>query len=294
MPNSLIVGKLGTGKSLCAVGRIQQTLAEGRPVATNLNLNMDILCNSQNKSTVTRLPDKPRVIDFQMLGHAYPASEPYDEKRFGDLYLDELGSWFNTRNYRDPERFPLLEWMMHARKYRWNVYLIVQHEDMIDKQLRDILGEHLIVCQRLDRIKVFKIFRLPKVHQAKTYYGCVRDGDAVVDTDYYKSHDLYSAYDTGQVFSNQEEVLNNKIIDMRAPYTLLSAWHIKGRYEPAPEPAKSLKWLFGLPYKLVLYSCLKLASLIDPKSKAYLDYIMRNCLSDVEVAPAELIPSPYV
>lgn len=277
MPNSLIVGKLGTGKSLCAVGRIQEALAEGRPVATNLDLNMDILCNSKNKNSAIRLPDKPRIVDFQMLGHAYPKEEPYDEKRFGDLYLDELGSWFNTRNYRDPERFPLLEWMMHARKYRWNVYLIVQHEDMIDKQLRDILGEHLIVCQRLDRIKVFKFFRLPKVHQAKTYYGCVRDGDAVVDINYYKSHDLYSAYDTGQVFSNQEELLNGKLIDMRAPYTMLSAWHIKGRYEVEEiESTESIRWVFGLPYKFVLYSCLKLASFVDPKSKAYLQWAMRN------------------
>lgn len=292
MSNYLLTGKLGSGKSLCGVGRIQEYLGTGRPVATNLDLNLDVLCRSTNKMSVFRLPDKPRLCDLDALGYAYPKEEPYDESKFGCLMLDELGTWMNTRNYRDPERFDVINWFLHARKLRWDVYLIVQHEEMIDKQIRDALGEHLITCQRMDRIKVFKIFRLPKVHQAKTYYGCSRD--MVVDIEYYKAKDLYAAYDTGQVFSNQEELLNGKVVDMRAPYTMLSAWHIKGRYEPAPKPAKSLKWVFSLPYNLVLYGCLKLASLIDPKSKAYLDFIMRNCLSDVEVAPAELIPSPYV
>jgi hypothetical protein len=272
MPNYLLTGKLGSGKSLCGVGRIQEYLGRRRPVATNLDLNMEVLCGSNNKSTVYRLPDKPRLADLDALGYAYPKEEPYDETKFGCLMLDELGTWMNTRNYRDPERFAVINWFLHARKLRWDVYMIVQHEEMIDKQIRDALGEHIIVCQRMDRIKVFKLFRLPKVHQAKTYYGSSKD--LIVDIEYYKAKDLYAAYDTGQVFSSQEEVLNGKVVDMRAPYTMLSAWHLKGRYEQLASE-KSIKF-FSLPYKFFLYSCLKLASLFDPKSKSYLDWAMRN------------------
>lgn len=38
MPAYVITGKLGAGKSLVAVSRIQQYILQGRKVATNVNL----------------------------------------------------------------------------------------------------------------------------------------------------------------------------------------------------------------------------------------------------------------
>jgi len=40
-----LTGKLGSGKTLCAVGKIRDYLEEGRAVATNLDLNLDELLN---------------------------------------------------------------------------------------------------------------------------------------------------------------------------------------------------------------------------------------------------------
>ena len=125
-----ITGKLGSGKTLAAVGRIRDYLGEGRRVATNLDLNMPELCNNtRSRRSVIRVPDKPRVQDLEAIG---AGCEGYDEDRFGALVLDELGTWFNTRNWRDPERKPIIDWFLHARKQRWDVYFIVQDINQVD------------------------------------------------------------------------------------------------------------------------------------------------------------------
>ena len=56
--NYVITGKLGAGKSLCAVGKVKEYLIEGRKVATNLDINMTKLVGKRSKkSVVYRLPD---------------------------------------------------------------------------------------------------------------------------------------------------------------------------------------------------------------------------------------------
>ncbi|MDX1751470.1 MAG: zonular occludens toxin domain-containing protein, partial [Methylophaga sp.] len=194
----VVTGKLGAGKTLSCIDKIKTALFEGRRVATNLDLNLDKLNSSDCTTPVIRMPDKPRIEDLEAIGYGYPADEPYDESRFGDLVLDELGTWMNSRAYRDAERFPVLNWFLHARKYRWNVYLIVQHEEVIDKQLRDSLCEHLVTCSRTDRMRFLRM-KLPAGHMAHVYYGSSSQG-MKVDTWYYRGKALYPAYDTGQVF----------------------------------------------------------------------------------------------
>jgi len=132
--------------------------------------------------------------------------------------------------------------MLHARKFRWHVIFIVQNVDAIDKQLKKSLFEYVLICKRLNKIPVpfinffsklifSKPVTLPDVHLGITKLGTEQHA-AIVDRKFYRCHDLYAAYRTGQVFSHDELITNdNEIIDMRAPYTMLSAWHIKGRYE---------------------------------------------------------------
>ena len=237
-----VTGKLGAGKTLSAVGRIRDYLLKGRRVATNLDLKLDHLLPIDNRSVVVRLPDKPRVEDLTLIGTGDGASlDEYDESRFGLLVLDELASWFNTRAWNDKSRAAVIEWFLHARKYHWDILFLVQDIDAVDKQLRASLCEHLVVCRRLDRVSVPVIggvvkalsgrrLPMPKIHVASVFYGESAQG-IKVDRWWYRGTDLYGGYRTGQVFTfDQMFTSSGDAVDMRATYSLLSPWHVSGRY----------------------------------------------------------------
>ena len=204
----MLTGKLGSGKSLNAVARMQKYLNEDKMVATNIDLHLPFLINPKSKNArVLRLPDKPNVQDLQMLPRPYHGE--YDEEKSGLLVLDECGTWFNTREYRDKERAPLIDHILHIRKKGWDVIFIVQHIEMIDKQIREGVGEHIIYCSRSDRMGIpiisflFKLvgmdIRMPKIHVATVRYGSGQNAP-VVDRWIKSGTELYKAYDTSQVF----------------------------------------------------------------------------------------------
>lgn len=230
-----LTGKLGSGKTLCAVGKIRDYLEQGRAVATNLDLNLDELLSKKSKKYVTRLPDKPRIDDLNMLGKGCVDE---DESKYGAIVLDELGTWFNTRNWNDKARLPLIDWFLHARKMHWDIFFIVQNIDNVDKQLRNSLCEHLVVCRRTDRLTIplvgplIKMMGfekvLPKLHLATIYYGDT-ESSIKVGRWWYFGKDLYKAYDTAQVFTDDQVVLGDEIIDFRSSRTLLSPFFLSGQ-----------------------------------------------------------------
>lgn len=114
-----ITGKLGCGKTLCAVGKIRDYMEQGRKIATNLDINLTALCKPDSRVSITRLPDKPMLRDMDAIGLG---CEESDESKYGLLVLDELGTWFNSRNWRDKERLEVIDWFRHARKLHWDIY----------------------------------------------------------------------------------------------------------------------------------------------------------------------------
>lgn len=203
-----VEGKLGTGKTKFCVWRAQLAMAAGRKVASNVDLKSEIL-TPWRRSFVIRIPDKPTADDLIAIGHGNPDS--YDEEKNGVLILDELGTWLNARTFNDPARVGVIDWLIHARKYGWDVYLIVQDQGMIDKQVRESLIEYQCRCIRLDKIKIpmigwiFGIFwsrasYLPRMHitTARVGYGA----NAIVAERWtYRADELHAAYDTRQVFT---------------------------------------------------------------------------------------------
>lgn len=234
----VVTGKLGNGKSLVSVERIREALVRGVPVATNIDLRLHELVGRKAKKTrVMRVPDKPTLEDFEAIGIG---NKSYDESKNGLLVLDELAMWFNARTWNDKTRQPVINWLLHSRKKGWDVIFIVQDEKMLDKQARESLAEHLVVCKRMDRLKIpFITFlvetfsagliklRFPRVH-----LGIVRYGDAnssmIVDHWWVFFKDLlYRSYDTKQVFSDYYEHATYSVLPpyythyrYRVPYTL--------------------------------------------------------------------------
>jgi len=205
----LVTGKLGTGKSKWCTRRAQQAIKAGRRVASNMDFFLDKLNPKTHKARYLRVPDKPCIADLEAIGHGNP--ESYDEDRNGLLILDELGSWLNSRQSLDGDRKAVVDWLIHARKFGWDVLLIVQSAMMIDKQVREGVGEYTVTCYRLDKLKLpligglLDMFyegagRLPRLHVASTRLALGPGTSHVVDRDFFKGDDLHHAYDTRQAF----------------------------------------------------------------------------------------------
>ena len=225
-----VTGKLGSGKSLVSVGKIRDYLIAGRRVATNLDLYLDEMF-THNKSPVVRLPDKPRIEDMLALGDGYESenARDNDESRYGLIVLDECGTWLNSREWNDKGRRALIDWFLHARKRRWDVIFLIQDLESCDGQIVRALCEHLVICRRMDRYKLFKV-GLPRFHVATVYYGSTANKSSFVERWVYRATDLYAAYDTRQCFVDGHEFIGSSLVDMRAIYTVLPAYYIKGRY----------------------------------------------------------------
>ena len=253
-----VQGKLGTGKSKFCVWMAQQAILQGRRVAGNLDINQHLLTPSKPAGYI-RIPDKPTAFDLDSVGHGNPGS--YDETMNGVLILDELGTWLNSRSFQDKERAHLLDWLIHARKKGWDVYLIVQDVMMIDKQVREALVEYSCNCIRMDKVKIpfvgwigsiamdvaqaitgnprtgIKWGYLPFFHLVTARVG---SGTAAVVADRwtYIGKDLHACYDTRQIFRTDYE---------HGAYSYLPPWDLDRKtsmllrllatmFRPTPKP----------------------------------------------------------
>lgn len=224
----IVTGKLGNGKTLVTVGRIRDAIRAGCRIATNLDINLKAMFGRQGRNiNLMRIPDKPNIDDLKSIGKGYDGAD-YDESKFGLLVLDECGTWFNSRNWQDKTRKEVNDWFLHARKLGWHVYIIIQDISMLDSQARDAIGELLVTCKRLDKIRVpvvgpiFKMFTginltMPRIHRAKVTYA---DG-LISDVWVYRGNDLFACYDTRQSFIQNYP---------HGTHSLLTPWHTHGRY----------------------------------------------------------------
>lgn len=242
----ILTGKKGAGKGIVALGMINDYLIKGRPVATNLNLFMEHLTPLYDKSSkVFRLPDQPSAEDMEMIGRGNldkNGKPSPDESKNGLVVLDECGSWLNAREYRDKSRAPLFDWFLHSRKLGWDVVYIVQDLSVLDKQFRESFGEHVIYTVRLDRLPIPILgfflrlfsFKLPKYHIGIVRYG-LYPSSPVSERKIYLGRRFYKCYDTLQRFSKNNEYWGVS--------SVLSSWHIKGRFMSSWEMNK--KYVFG-------------------------------------------------
>jgi len=211
----IVTGKLGSGKTLVSVSRIQDYLARGRLVATNLNLklhHMPRVGRFARKTHVIRIPDKPTLEDFHAIGRG---TTSYNEADNGLLVLDECGTWFNSRNWADKSRQPVIDWCLHARKLGWDIIFIIQDVSLMDKQAREALAEHVVYCRRTDKLNIpvlgglMSLIANSRMPLPKVHFGIVKYGDnpqaLTVDKWVYTGTDLYAAYDTKQIFTSNYE-----------------------------------------------------------------------------------------
>lgn len=301
-----VQGKLGTGKSKFCVWMAKQAIYDGRRVAGNLDIRPEKL-NPAKPGRYQRVPDKPTAADLDALGHGNPDS--YDESRNGVLILDELGTWLNARSFQDKSRAEILDWLIHARKKGWDVYLIVQNVVMIDKQVRESLIEYSCNCLRMDKVKVpfigwflhwlgdtlgaiignpkpFKKWGyLPFFHLVVARIG--EGANAVVaDRWTYVGKELHDAYDTRQIFRSDYEHGTFSVLppwDYAPPKSLFARLieHLKARKPSRPKARPPLK---PKPAALQL-----IASLPDPAARVVLT---KRYLASLDAFKAQALLRP--
>jgi len=245
MADYAITGRKGSGKSLFAVGVIRDALLSGKRVATNLDVYTEHLFGPTNKATLMRLPDRPTVADFEAIGRGQAGPVEDDN---GLILLDETSTFFNSRQFGDKDRQPLLDWLVHSRKLGWDVYYICQGLEQIDKQLRTTMIEYHICVKRTDKWPIPFItplakliglnIRFPRMHIGIIKHGTDRDS-MIVDRKFYKAKDLFKAYDTQQLFMERGHP------NACGLYSVLSAYHLKGRYL-GHVPPFVLRFIYGM------------------------------------------------
>lgn len=238
MADYLITGKKGNGKGIFAVGVIRDALMAGKKVATNIDIKLEAFGDPYSEKTIIRVPDCPNRFDLYALGKG---QDGVVEENNGVLVLDEASKFLNSRTWGDKARAGVLDWLVHSRKLGWDVYMITQGPEQIDKQLRTSLLEYWVVVKRTDKwpipivtplVQMLTGFRLgfPKMHIGTIRHGFDRDA-LIVDRKMYRGAPLYPCYDTQQIFMDPE---NPAAVGL---HTVLSPWHTTGRYLP-PVPSK--------------------------------------------------------
>lgn len=210
MAGYVITGTRGAGKSLVAVARIREYLQAGKPVATNLDVNLTKLLKSKPAAPLIRMPDRPLAEDFEGLPAVHDTGR---EELNGAIVLDECAVWLNAREWSGGDRQRIVDWLLHSRKRGWDLFFIVQDVGLLDKQARTTLFDYRVSCKRLDRLKVpgfgrllkwlslgFLTGNMPRVHLGVVSYG-FGPGAPHADTWVYRGTDLYAAYRTTQLFT---------------------------------------------------------------------------------------------
>lgn len=239
MACDLIQGKKGAGKSKLAVMWIRDALLNGRQVCTNLDLFLDKLMPPDSRAVVLRIPDKPTAESLAAIGPGNPCDR-YNPDFDGLLVLDELGGWLNARTFNDPQRMPVINWLIHSRKHGWETVFLCQDAIQIDRQVRETQIDYVTRCLVADKITIPvlgwilaalfgpKAGRLPKFHIATRRMGTDPRG-MVGGSWWYRTGGptIQAGYDTLQIFSDDYP---------HGAHSLLSAWHLVGRHLPERVP----------------------------------------------------------
>lgn len=237
-----VTGKLGSGKSLYSVFKIQQYLFQKRRVAANFDVSIEKLLSANNKTAnVCRLPDMPTADDIRALGRGDGMPENsdfYDESKFGVIVLDEAALWLNSHDYNKGGRRDLFNLFILIRKMCWDVYILIQNIDVLDTQLRKSICEHVVYLMRLDRVKLPIISQLgfiltfglwsghlPRMHHAVIRYG-VGVNAMRVGSEQFRGTSLYGAYNTRQKFYEVSET--------EGTYCMLPPWYTRIHLPASP------------------------------------------------------------
>ncbi|WP_217532229.1 zonular occludens toxin domain-containing protein [Vibrio cholerae] len=245
MASFWVYGSIRAGKGIFIARKMQQYLARGSRVATNVNVFPEKL-DPNGTVSITRLPDIPRIEDIKALGRGCPDGE---KQKLGGLFLDETSIFLNARSWNDKDR---AEWIAYIRllgKMGWDVFFTTQDPESVDKQILAATGEEFIHCVRKDYFRIpvvsdfydiYRIFKtkgqereskiLPHINEAAYRRGKTKLFNKPYRSEIYRPVQFFGTYDTNQMFNVDVMHFRGRDVDMRATYSLLPGQTLR-KYE---------------------------------------------------------------
>lgn len=161
----LVEGSLGAGKTFYALKLMDEALGRGKPVATNVELSDDALQRAARAHPLRRWSRRLVARRAESLALTVLV-EPTDLSKLmkvrlhgtgesrGIMVLDESHNWMNARDWTAKDRQQLIRFFSQSRKLGWDIYIISQRVEMIDKQVRN-LAEYTVTLKNLRKFKKF-------------------------------------------------------------------------------------------------------------------------------------------
>lgn len=165
----LVTGQPGNGKSYYAMRQFAASVAAGKYIVTNIELADDWAERCSRKGWRRLWPGaiarraaelRSRVFFTDDLAEAMRVRVPGRKEGRAVAVLDESHNWMNARSWSADDRKAIVRWFSQHRKLGFDVYLITQDAEMIDKQVRALFEVH-IQLRNLGKAKVMGIRVFP-------------------------------------------------------------------------------------------------------------------------------------
>lgn len=224
-------GKPGNGKSLHVAEIIYKSMKKGVNVIANFEINEDTFKKFKKKDKLGKFVFESNYfllnnaykseIDKQISNYSYLdglynfALQFHKRNKQGQIIehqtlivIDECQELFNSRSWNRRDRLAWCAFFRQHRKLGYDVYLISQDDNVIDKQIRNIL-EYEVEHRCINNYKTFgKFLGLllgGKVFVSITRWYAVggRKKDAHIKTEWFIGKKIYyQFYDSYKVFNS--------------------------------------------------------------------------------------------
>lgn len=211
----LVTGPPGSGKSFYAVRKLAQAIDDGKLAATNVELteNWAHLVAGLNpvrhlvpgmKRRRAELFERRVLVSPDPLEVMSARLEGEGEGR-GVMVLDEAHNWMNSREWTAADRKQLVKFFTQHRKLGWDVYLITQDAEMLDKQVRTLYEVHVhLRNMRNAKVMGVRLFPFNFFLAIHTWHS---SKNVILDREFYKLSRARHLYDSMATFGGLDELL---------------------------------------------------------------------------------------
>lgn len=147
----LYTGTPGSGKSLHMAKLLYWQIKMKRPCVANFDVNRDMF---RDTSTFSYVPNNELTPEkLEQIAVEYFKDHEFKEGTL-KLFIDEAQCIFSSRLWRETGRDAWIRFFTQHRKLGYDVYLVCQHHEMIDKQIRSLV-EYEVSHRKVNNVGLF-------------------------------------------------------------------------------------------------------------------------------------------